>query len=378
MVDDLYIHIGHPKTGTGSLQQTFRANARLLRDNGVFYDARPHNHHPIAHTARGGEPQKARARQISHRFFRSLRAAREPVAILSTEALIRLSEAEAAAFVRKLSRHARRVTVVMYVRHPVAAANSFAHEGVRIGKPLDEIVARPRVLPLRRLVEQWQKAVDGHGCMIVRPFAPALLHGGDVVDDLLAVMGRPDLASGLTRVRLNEPLSALGITLLDRAHRIGPVPRDATRIFEGIEGPRYVLPEKALEVVRRRAEPELSYLRKRFGMDLPEPNETPTPPPDLDEETLTSVAAILRQAALHAYTLDSSLLGRVMEQPSPFTRRQDAVTHPVAPMLRRLGVTDVLATSKSGGRSRRRRRGLRRLLRWGPRKPVLERESASS
>jgi len=357
VVEDVYVHIGHPKTGTGSIQQTFRASADVLRADGLLYDARPRNHHAVAHAAHAGPRRERRSVvRISERFFELLGRAREPAALLSTEALIRLSEEEAAALVARLSRHAERVTVVMYVRHPLAAANSFAHEGVRIGRPLEEIVAAPRVLPLRQIVKRWESAADGR--IVVRPFASALFTNGDVLDDLLAVMGRPELGGRLTRVRLNDPLSVLGIHLLDRAHRIGFMPRDATRIFEGIGGPRYVLPAEALEKVRLRAEPELAFLRTRFGIELPEPRESPTAPPGLDEETLVSIAAVLRKAALYGHDLDGSLRGRLMERPSPFTRREDQVTHPLAPVLRRLGVTGWLAASAQERRKARvKRRG---------------------
>lgn len=357
MVDDLYVHIGHPKTGTGSLQQTFRASADVLAEGGVLYDARPRNHHPIAHVAHGGTRRSRRTDRVAGRFRRLLRTSRAPVALLSTEALIRLSDDEAAAFVAGLARHAGRVTVVVYVRHPVSAASSFAQEGVRVGRPLEEIVAGPRVLPVQSLLERWERAANGR--IVVRPFARPLLTGGDVVDDMLALMGRPALASRLRRVSMNEPLSALGIALLDRAHRLGRLPREATRIFERIEGPRYVLPEEALCQVRRRAAPELAFLEERFGIVLPEPEEAPTPPPGLDEATLGSIAAVLRKAALHAHGLDRSPIGRLMEQTSPFTRPEDTVRHPLAPTLRRLGITGILAASGRQDAKRARRRGRR-------------------
>jgi len=296
MVEDLFLHIGHPKTGTGSIQQTFRASAATLEAAGVHYHASAWNHRLISRgfSARGKDD--ARAQAFVEALLHGLDATRAPVALVSAETLVRLSDEAAGRLVERLGAHARRVTVVMYVRHPVSVASSFAHEAVRIGKPLADVAAAPRVLPLRALAERWERASGGR--LVIRPFARSLLAKGDAVDDLLALMGRPELGDKLTRVRLNDPLSALGIVLLDIAHRRGRLPRRATRLFERIGGPRYVLPAEALADVRARSAGDLAFLKARFGLDLPEPREVPTPPPHLGEGTLALLAGAMRRIAL--------------------------------------------------------------------------------
>jgi hypothetical protein len=354
VIDRLTLHIGHMKTGTSSLQATFRDSAAVLAAHGLYYYAAHRNHHPIAR--RFHRPTRRRSdKPHLDRFVRELRATALPRALVTSETFMRLTDREAADCVAFFQRFARRVDVLLYVRHPVAFASSAAHQGVRSGRPLAECVTAPRVLPLRRTILRW-RGVVGPRNLTVRPFAPQLLAGGDVVDDVLAVLGLSAAGPEMTRTQVNEGLSVLAIHLIDRANALAggkPLPIESMRPFDAIGGPKYVLPRESLERARAAAAPELAFLKEEYGIVLPEPSDEPSPPLDLDAASLDSLARVLFVSTQHAHRLDRALVSRLLGWRSPYARQWDVPPHPLAPLLQRLGITDRLGGRRAAAGSAR-------------------------
>lgn len=352
MIDVLTLHVGHIKTGTSSVQLTFRDSADVLAAHGLHYYAAHRSQHPLA---RAFDPRNGRPGDRRHVIaFRREAVAREwPQSLVSSELLAEADEETASALLAEMRRVARRVRVLLYVRHPVALANSAAAQGVRSGRTLEDIIARPRVLPLRRIVEHWWRRV-GEDAVVVRPFDRAHLVRGDVVDDILAVLGIAEAAPGLTRRQANEGLSVLGVHLLERAQRRAPGGRmrqQMMRPFGEIGGPRYVLPRAALEDVRRRGEPELAFLREAFGITLAEPDLEPTAPPGLSEAELDSLARVLGEAAQYMDASARTRAARILGVTSPYTAPPwDVEPHRLAPLMRRLGLSRRLTRAPAGVR----------------------------
>ena len=223
-MDVLTLHIGHMKTGTTSLQATFRDNAAILAEAGLYYFAATRTNHALVRplTKRG---KGAESKYIKE-FRREAKANRLPKGLISSETLQRLGPKEIAECIATMRTIADRVQVLIYVREPVALAISAAHQGVRSGRPLKKIIANPRVLDLTKIITDWRGAV-GQENMIVRPFDRAQLVGGDVIDDVLDVVGCGAVAPRLTRRAVNEGLSVLGIHMLER--RRLPVLRPPSR-----------------------------------------------------------------------------------------------------------------------------------------------------
>jgi len=344
MIELLTLHAGHIKTGTSSLQNTFRDNARTLAGHGLYYYAAHRTHHPIARAFEAAAEHRRDRRHVAA-FQREARERAWPQGLVSSEHLGEGTGETAAALVAEMRKAARDVRVLMYVRHPVALANSAAAQGIRGGRSLADILRRPRVLPLREMVERWWHVV-GRDNVLIRPFHRAALVRGDVVDDALTVLGIPEVAADLSRVQANEALSVVGLHLLERAqaHQEGRLSGPMMRLFGEIAGPRYVLPPEALEDVRRRAEPEMQFLEDAFGIVLPEPDLVPTPPPPLEETELDSLARVLADAARYMDESSRTRAARLFEAFSPWTRPPwDVKPHPLAPALRRLGMSDRLA-----------------------------------
>ncbi|MEM9223385.1 MAG: hypothetical protein AAGB11_13405 [Pseudomonadota bacterium] len=342
MLDLLTLHIGHPKTGTTSLQATFRESAPVLAKHGVFYFAKTRNHHPIARQMhRRTRDRSERDAATFARFERELKNTSCPQAFVGSETLIRLTDEEARNAVAYFRRFAQNVHVLVYVRHPVGFASSAAHQGIRTGRDLAEIEAAPRVLPLRQLLKRWRDA-SGADRLIVRPFDRKLLVGGDVVDDALDVLGASAAAPQLNRLRINDPLSVLGAQILNRAQRVEPdrdLAIESLRAFDAIAGPRYILPKKAQEKVRRASADHLAFLEAEFGVVLPDVDDAPSPPSDLSPAELDSLATTLYRLTQYAYAVDQSPAARLFGMRSPFSRAWDVAPHPLANILRRVGIT---------------------------------------
>ncbi|RAH98961.1 hypothetical protein DLJ53_25365 [Acuticoccus sediminis] len=343
-MDVLTLHIGHMKTGTTSLQATFRDNAATLAAHGLYYYGKTRTNHALVRPF----SKRTKARNES-KFLKEYRneakANRLPQGLISSETLLRLAPDEIEACLASMRDIAGRVQVLIYVREPVALAISAAHQGVRSGRPLAEIEAQPRILNLTQIITRWRSAV-GKENMIVRPFDRAQLANGDVIDDALSVLGCASAGPALQRQAVNEGLSVLGIHMLDRAMARMPdrkMPYDQQRAFNFIKGPRYVLPEAALDRVRKRSAPHVAFLREEFGIELPPSTERPSAPLALSEAELASLAEVFHEINAFAYRLDRSALGRVLGTRMPYSNRFKDEDHPLRAKLAKLGVLDELA-----------------------------------
>ncbi|UOM33923.1 hypothetical protein [Acuticoccus sp. I52.16.1] len=349
-MDVLTLHIGHMKTGTTSLQATFRDNAAVLARHGLYYYARTRTNHALVRPFSGRT--KARGESKFLKEFRQEAAAAGglPAGLISSETLQRLGPEEIAGCVQTMRTIAPRVRVLVYVREPVALAISAAHQGVRSGRALADIEATPRVLNLTQIITRWRDAV-GPENMIVRPFDRAQMAGGDVIDDVLEVLGCGTAAPELERRSVNEGLSVLGIHMLERAiARMpgGKMPYDQQRAFNFVRGPRYVLPAAALDKVRKRAAPHVAFLREEYGIELPPSEEMPSAPLALSEAEIASLAEVFHEINAFAYRMDRSALGRVLGTTMPYSNRYTEAPHPLRAKLEKLGLLDELAREVEG------------------------------
>ncbi|GAB5374726.1 MAG: hypothetical protein AcusKO_11880 [Acuticoccus sp.] len=291
MLKTLYVHIGPPKTGTTSIQDTFRANAALLEQHGFFYYTGHKSHHAVAlHMCE--RDRLPRHRKWHDDFFAKAAATRCETGMLSTEFMIRLSQEEIESAIAKFQGIAGHVKVLCYARHPVPFAVSAAHQAIRGAKEVAHVEASPNMRQHSALFRRWEEAV-GRENMIVRAFDRDALPKGDVVEDVINLVGLQDLSPQIERHRSNEGLSVLGAQLLDAVSqrlKDNPVEVRYVKLLRNIKGPRYVLPAKTLDVVRRKTAADVAQLREEWGIDLKEPSMPPYSPPPLSEEEIASLA----------------------------------------------------------------------------------------
>ncbi|MEZ4433228.1 MAG: hypothetical protein R3F65_12535 [bacterium] len=214
----LYLHVGTHKTGTSTVQSALHANRQRLAEAGILY---PTDGVYCTPAGWAGPPPEGGHRYLAFSMMGTwptwdpkdytapLVACREALegdlarwrgrrgrmdAILSSEYWFRdVDPAGLRAFFDGLGYHIR---VIVYLRRQDHFLESLYDQRVRAGSmtdPFEHFVERcladPRAYPwyhhrLRRLA-----AVFGEANLIVRPFERGQLQGGDVLDDLLAVIG---------------------------------------------------------------------------------------------------------------------------------------------------------------------------------------------
>ncbi len=220
----LTLHIGSHKTGTTSVQWTLMQNARLLRDRGLSLlegSGLPHLHSyldwvnrdaPIPDGYRVRDPAVL-AHDLAHCETDHVFGSSENFSFFfHQDAVDDLAAA--------LKPQFDDIRIVAYLRRQDRHAISHHLEGARPDRPLEgqlwghALTALPLpaahhqlYLDYDRRIGRWENAF-GTKNVTVRLFDRALLQGGDIVTDLLGVMGidhggldrRPDANAALGRV----------------------------------------------------------------------------------------------------------------------------------------------------------------------------------
>ncbi len=217
----IFIHIGLRKAGSASIQSFLHVNAAALRASGFDYpvagrEAGRKAHHAVAHDLRArtrGEPSSG-AIEALQRHFRASDLSR---LILSSEMFEGAKRRECEELAGRLGGRDNDVRILMVIRDLVDLTPSSYAQKVRFGHNtfdfdqfFDERMAQPRV-DYHRTAQAWADAF-GWASLRVRVLDPRLLTGGDLIDELLALIGAP---SGLKVQRPGRVNSAPGWRVLE-------------------------------------------------------------------------------------------------------------------------------------------------------------------
>jgi hypothetical protein len=187
----LYIHIGHPKTGTTSIQTFLLDNREALKKAGILV---PHagvvqgGHHGLTRNWYGVRAREDRSAEMKDALLREIREARLPAAVISSEGFIQENPAELA----RLFGEAVDVTVIYYIRRQDWVAESVYAQRVR--SYIQMAVETPQaLLPLLvpryvKVIARWSDAF-GKARMRVRPFEKVAFTGGSLLADFLTLIG---------------------------------------------------------------------------------------------------------------------------------------------------------------------------------------------
>jgi len=125
---DLYLHIGHPKTGSTALQVTCARSASRLADNGIIYPEHKSTALALAGKFTGGNVTRTR---LVDSFQKARTAAGPDKAIFySCEGLFD-DLAESACQIASLKEFGIDISILMFVRNPVEYALSFYQQKVK-------------------------------------------------------------------------------------------------------------------------------------------------------------------------------------------------------------------------------------------------------
>jgi hypothetical protein len=296
----LILHIGHSKTGTTSLQNYFyRYSSDLLR-SGYLYPTRKsvRNNHillPAGFVKDAGfrlpnnltyRDDFERYERDFQRFWNSLLEdvkINDPgTVILSCEWFFRdFSEISRVSLSEFLGEYFSSVTVVAYIRSPVADYLSRLAQSIRTANP----IPTPHARQIRAVIEYYQGQFPG--CVQVHPFDRQQLRGGDILHDfcsryvpqVLPDIERRSLKSfntslpwpllrGLRRLR-ELAQGNTGLCSYSTRARIDWAAEDYLRLHPG-ERRHDVCLQAGVEAFIRHSAVDYLWLKEQFGVEFPD------------------------------------------------------------------------------------------------------------
>lgn len=320
------LHIGSNKTGTTSLQRAFHRGRRTLGREGVLYPGSPDGgpthalllaglYHP-GHVPRleRHRPKSPRDRERLLDDIRSkVREARPRVLVLSSEGFFRPLADGALRRLREelLGLGADRVEVAVYLRRPSDKYLSSLQQAIKASSTFPA----PGPSSYRQVLEPYVEAF-GQDAVRARPFSPAALAGGDIIEDFCqSYLGDafPRLAALLPRFRTNETLSAESMDLLLRfrqafhpgddgrfASDSNALARTLLRLDASLGAARPRLRPAVAAGIDAASAGDLAWVASSLGVAFPSAEDDPGLPPSPALADLVAVDAALRQSLLRA------------------------------------------------------------------------------
>ncbi|MBF9043970.1 hypothetical protein HKCCE4037_11570 [Rhodobacterales bacterium HKCCE4037] len=286
MIDELILHIGMPKTGTTSIQRALHAARR--GEDWTYLDLNPpHSANPVILRAHGGlapvslhpGPRRVRSPEAAHRHMtRALEAVRTGRAILSAEAMVRLPPAAVASLLSHLSRHARTIRAVAYVRPPYSFITSYVQQFYKTGHAPLENVLRRAARPITADIAMWEHAL-GADRVSLFPFAREAFSGASVVRHFAEALALGTLPE--QTLDANVSLGDEATRLLYQFRRRYPVRANADgRILfrlAKLEGQGFQLHPDCFGGFTPTVEATHAWARSRMGWDMDDPAPMATP-----------------------------------------------------------------------------------------------------
>lgn len=236
MKPQLILHIGHPKTGTTSIQKTLSAARPWLQERNVLYPQTaliPHNHRVLGPSVFGAIAEKSLSIRLGLTAQHAVEASiaewdavsrqineRQPkTVILSAEGFL---SAILTADPKLLQEAVQQITdqrprILAYVRSPVLYYLSKAQQKLKGGWGL----VLPRHFRQLDAIEAY-RACFGVG-MEIRTFERNKLLAGDVVSDFAEWIGHPELVSQFSVEEENTSISAEAMSVLHRLSRAAAI-----------------------------------------------------------------------------------------------------------------------------------------------------------
>jgi hypothetical protein len=279
-MSELYLHIGSSKTGSTSIQRTFfKSNEKLLK-HGYFYSTRSVNNtfSSEAFNSQCGTKIRDDARDDLFQFLADFNESGVDKAIISSEYLSFLNSQSLADLSAVLRQYFDSITVICYVRHPLAHCASQIQQYVKRGiGSLDSYYKHPpyfspvKVLPIF-------KSFFGNDRVICRAFEREQLIGNDVVQDFCNVIGLEFNALNSVRED-NVSLSNEYLLMADLLYKLKQRKENydlkgvlITDLFKKTNiGGKFTLPHKVTTVVSQSITLDLEYINKEYDIELLEP-----------------------------------------------------------------------------------------------------------
>jgi hypothetical protein len=280
-----YFHVGMPKTGTTAIQQSLEHNRQELKRNGLLYPGTGVDHADLipqfhqfgaAHFYyRNRHIGAEEAGAIGTRTWDGVKAeitGFDGNLIFSTEYFHSLNKKAIKALDYEFTQLGYRLIVIIYLRHPLAAAVSGANQTIKMGKRLlQECIDEPRWHDNRASLQRFWEALP-RDQLIVRDYEA--VRKRDSTRDLLDIVNYSGAIEAATVLEANVSVTMAGAIIADacnRAKRADPNFRINRRELYKIGGPKFTLPAHVLEHVQQASQAELQWLEETAGVKLVEP-----------------------------------------------------------------------------------------------------------
>ena len=286
----IVLHPGFPKTGTTAVQQAlFKTRHRLLHDHRVLYPGIDENHtKPLLAMFRadarvnlrfeGMDPAelKAYAEKARWALESEILGQEWQTLVLSGEGLLSFSDKEWAAMVGWLGSLApdAPVEIVVGIRDAAAWSASALQQTLKAGFPLDQLMAKPPRLTIRRKLEPLV-AQFGAAAVTILDFDAAVNDGPGLLPAFVAATGMPNAVLPIlssVRTERNATFSqpaveAIGAEIarqMEKDPTRKPLTQHQLHRFAQIKGPRFALPPEMRDSLRAEAAPDLVWLEQVF------------------------------------------------------------------------------------------------------------------
>jgi hypothetical protein len=313
MYKTCFLHIGPPKTGSTSVQQTLWKNRELLAKSSIHYPELEKNHRFLV-SCFMNEPQKFDYNKLLKRTdeeivrvnFEKLKQFKNEsdttdcrTLILSSEHLVLLKVEEIMKLKQYLFEICEDVKILIYLRHPISSVGSFIQESIKNGnRHLSEMRQKPPFSRFGHLIPKWEECF-GTESVVLREMHSNSLINKDLIDDFLNIIGYSGDSSKIKRVKANESLSAPAVLIADALTLIAPkfsADRKNSNYLSEIKGPKYIPDQEILNKTMELAKPHLEYLEQKWGISLHDVGyENKQEDNVFNAETIKSIAEILNR-----------------------------------------------------------------------------------
>ncbi|WP_174614780.1 hypothetical protein [Virgibacillus ihumii] len=231
MKKTLYIHIGSAKTATSSIQESFYQNKDYLKERGLLYPASPTfpkmtAQHDISFSAVGkvcgwlNKKEIHSSKEPTEKLLNRMEKTDCDKILISSETFFDVYKTVDELKLLKDAFADYDVKIVIYLRRYDDYFISMAEHNERVASPhaparinVPQIIKR--LHPYGPRLDKWA-LVFGVQNMIVRPFNPEVFENGNIVDDLLHVVGIERTEEYKDTSTVNESLSFQRYELLRR------------------------------------------------------------------------------------------------------------------------------------------------------------------
>ena len=300
MTKTLFLHIGVPKTGTTSIQESFFTSDDALKRHDVAYFKYSSNHgaaiiwlfaekgkknYHVTLKQRLSERELEAKRQEVDESLRAFLTGTAKTKIISGEIISELSESE----VEQLRQYIQgivpcEIKIIVYVRNYYDFLDSRVQERVKNATTLDKIEAglsegREAVLPKYQFrIEKFIK-LFGRENVIIRVFDSEVFKGRDVVADFCDAIDKPELFDDLTKIRANNSVSDETVRILSKYNEFFPLRKNKTfnpertekirAYFNSSKGTKFrVTDRKVLAAYEELIAEDKEFIRECLGEEL--------------------------------------------------------------------------------------------------------------